>query len=362
MGGDEAIPRTLAAELRRAPMSAGEAVRVASEVADEVAALHAAGRVHGGIRPDSVAIGDDGSAALVGPPAPKVGLAAPPARRSEDLRGVGRVLAAGLGWEDGNGLPVPVAALVTRAQASGAPAAALATALRRLEQEPFAVAALLPPAATPVAARREDSLAGLVRMIPRADRRTTGAAAAVVVGAAAVGAVLLLIGTPASTGRVPVAAAEGQASSAPATRSDDAALPDVPPGSVQAVLGSTARHELPVPAPTRRPVAHRAPAAAPLLEVATPATRPTAVPSTSPTPGTSAATTAPPTAPPTAPASTAPPTSEPTTTPAPPSSAPEPTDPQPTDPAQPSEAPSSPTTTTTVPPSTVPSPAGTPSG
>lgn len=346
MSGDESVRgtgRTLEAALRTAPMTVGDAVRTASAVADQVAALHAMGRAHGDVGPSTVAIGADGSAALVGTAAPRTGLAAPPALRSGDLHGVAWVLATALGWPDAEGLPAPVVDLVRRAEASDAPAAALATALRRLEREPLAVIALLPPAA-PVPARREQRFGGgLVQLIPRADRRTTGTAAIVVAGAAAVGAMLLLIGTPASTGRGPAAAAEARTSQVDAADSGGpaAVVADAAPTTVQDVLRPTVHRARPAPAATARPAERTvvpsaeiaAPAAVPTTVLPAPTTAPTAAPTTpSPT-----ATSAPTEEPTEAPTAAPDPTAEPTRDPTPPATAPEPSEP-----AQPSAEPTVP--------------------
>ena len=327
--------RTLAAAVLSAPMSLREAVRVTSAVADLVVTLHAAGRAHGGIGPATVLVRPDGSVTLAGQPAPKSGVAAPPALRADDLHGVGRVLASTLGWADGAALPMPIAELLRRAEATDAPAAALYSAVRRLEREPLAVASLLPPTAP---ARRAGGAGGaLARMVPRSDRRTTGVATAAVAGAAAVGAVLLLIGAPAAADRSPVAPAAA-ATRVVAPAADGAVTAaDASPTSVQAVVGSSARRVLPVvpKAPARRTSARSqttvgSQTAVPSVEIAVPRSEPSAAP----------------TAAPPSPGVTASPSPAPSATPAPePSAAPS---------SAPSAAPSAPQTTAPSPPSAVP--------
>lgn len=318
MGGDGTGRRTLTEALREAPMSAREAVLIAAAIADEVSALHAAGRAHGRVGPDAVELGAGGTASLAGPPMPKTGLLAPLESRRDDLAGVGRVLAAALGWPDGDALPAPIDDLVRRAGASDAPAAVLAEALVRLQREPLAVAALLP--VLPVPARR--AVGGvLTRMVPSADRRSTGVAAAVVAGAAAVGAVLLLVGTPASAGREPAAIAAPRASAAAAAQDAGVVVADAVPSSVDAVLRSAPERPLPQPrAVTRRTAVSAEAVAAPT---------PSAVaPTATPTSGTAAPT----------PTDTA--TAEPTATPTEPAATAQPTDPAPTETAAPTAPPS----------------------
>jgi hypothetical protein len=348
MSGDaiaSAGSRTLAEVLRAGPLTVGEAVRTATAVADEVAALHAAGRAHGRIGVGTVRIHDDRSVSIDGPAAPKSGLAAPAAVRADDLRGVGRVLAAGLGWQEaaGGGVPGPVEELLLRAETAEAPASALTFALRRLEGEPFVVAGLLPPAPAPARARRL-----LAAIVPSGDRRTTGVAAGIVAGAAAVGAALLLVGTPASSVRVPVDAAAvvpapqtSAAAPLPAIGETDRNL-----SAVRALITTGRPAARAIPTPRSTPV--RPATTAPPVEIAGPTEAPT-------TPAPTATATPVPTAPATA-APTEEPTAPPTDVATPEPSAPATTAPDPS--APPTAAPvSTPAPAPTVAPASAPAPA-----
>ncbi|TDS77489.1 hypothetical protein [Amnibacterium kyonggiense] len=312
---------TLAEALRDGPLTLDDAIRTASAVADAVAALHAAGRAHGGFGPEDVALGS--RVALIGPDAPKAGLAAPPALRARDLQGVGRVLAAALGGPE-HDLPAPIVELLRRAEASDAPAAALADALHRLRRDPTAAAELLQPRPEPAPARRP-----LAAVVPRPDRRTTGVAAVAVVGAAVVGAVLLLVGAPASTVRAPVAAAAVEPSTATVAPEADepavaAALPTSTPAALRPRPTRTAAPTTVQRSQTGRAATSPDPAAAPAavrparVAPSTPAPSPTARPTSRPAPSATTPATADPSAP-ASPAPTAPPapTAQPTAAPSP---------------------------------------------
>jgi hypothetical protein len=219
-GAEEA--RTVAELLRAGTPTTGDAVRTAVSLADQVAALHAAGRAHGHVGPETVLVDAWGAVTLAGPVPLKTGAAAPAELRAADLLGVGRVLADLLGWHDTRRvLPGPVALLIDRAEAADAPASALASALSRLERNPSAVAALMP--ARQYAVRAEPAAARVLDLlVPRGDRRITGVVAGVLAGAAAVGVLLLLVGTPAST--APESRAEAAIAAPTPAATDEAAL------------------------------------------------------------------------------------------------------------------------------------------
>ena len=342
---DSASSRTLATVLRAETLTIGDAVRIAVAVAEEVAGLHAAGRAHGSIGPDTVAIDGD-AVSLTGPLASATGLAAPPALRDADLDGAGRVLAAALGWDDGP-MPSPIERLLARAREADAPASALAQALVRLRQDPLTVAPLLPPAPVAADERLRGVGAFLGLLVPRSDRRTTGVAAGVLAGVAALGAVLLLAGTPGSTVAPPQAIEAAVVAPAPAESPE--AVAAVPlPTSVGELLRPVQRHVLaPSAAPKRQGVAAA-------VEVAGP-TAPSS-PTTAPV-----ATTAPPTGTPTT-AAPSPSTSAPQVTAAPVPSAPPTT--LPTAPTAPSAPPVTvaPSSAPAAPASTAPAPSAAATG
>ncbi len=355
--------RSVAQVLRDDRPTAAEAVGLAAATAAEVAALHAAGRVHGHLDPETVLIDDRGDAVLSGPTPQRIGPAAPPELVFADLRAVGRILALGLGWAvPDRRLPVPVEDLLTRAEAAGTPSMALALALRRLQRDPALVATLLPPVATAVPARPRQDAGPLAALVPLGARRTTGVAAGFVAGIALVGGALLLVGAPASTGLAPrnagrIVAAPQAAAASPAPFEDTSAIkPD--PTSIEKLL-RTSRTAAPVPAAPRR-VQAAAPVARPRVQAAGPVA-PSRPASSAPSSGSSGGTTKPTSAPaPSTPPSSAPsaPTGTPSAPPAPAPPAPVPSAPAPA-PAPTHVVPSAPTVSS-APSAPAPARTGTP--
>ena len=335
--------RSVAEVLREDRPTAAEAVGLAAATAAAVAAVHAAGQVHGHLDPETALVDAQGDVVLGGAGPHRIGPAAPPELRFADLHAVGRILALGLGWAvPDRRLPVPIEDLLTRAEAAGTPSTALALALRRLQRDPALVSSLLPPVPTAVPARPREGFGPLTALVPRSARRTTGVAAGFLAGVALIGGALLLVGAPASTGLGPRDAGRNVAAPQPAATSpapfEDAAAVRPDPTSIEKLLRTT-RTAAPVPAAPRR-VRAAAPVVRPQVQAARPAAtgRPA---TTAPSAGSSGGT-----APTSAPAPSAPPSSAPsapTGTPsAPLAPAPAPSDPAPPAPAPTHAVPSAP--------------------